>query len=79
MLVPAVADGCAQQPLPPAPAVGIPQALAAPHPARTAPRPPQFADVTGGCERILRTPVPLMYTRHNSRMLAVWLTLLPFT
>ncbi|KAL4421269.1 hypothetical protein ABPG75_010560 [Micractinium tetrahymenae] len=38
-----------------------------------------FADVTGGCERILRTPVPLMYTRHNSRFLMIWLTLLPFT
>lgn len=31
-----------------------------------------FADVTGGCERILRTPVPLMYTRHNSRFLMIW-------
>jgi predicted membrane chloride channel (bestrophin family) len=39
----------------------------------------QFADVTGGCERILRTPVPLMYTRHNSRFLMIWLSLLPFT
>ncbi|KAI7843435.1 hypothetical protein COHA_002913 [Chlorella ohadii] len=39
----------------------------------------QFADVTGGCERILRTPVPLMYTRHNSRMLTLWMTLLPFS
>ncbi|PSC76825.1 UPF0187 chloroplastic [Micractinium conductrix] len=38
-----------------------------------------FADVTGGCERILRTPVPLMYTRHNSRFLMIWLTLLPLT
>ncbi|KAI7836516.1 hypothetical protein COHA_009617 [Chlorella ohadii] len=38
-----------------------------------------FADVTGGCERILRTPVPLMYTRHNSRFLMIWLSLLPFT
>ena len=26
----------------------------------------------GGCERILRTPVPLMYTRHNSRFLMIW-------
>jgi hypothetical protein len=35
--------------------------------------------VTGGCERILRTPVPLSYSRHNSRFLIIWLTLLPFT
>ena len=34
-----------------------------------------FADVTGGCERILRTPVPLMYTRHNSRFLMIWCAL----
>ncbi|PRW33911.1 hypothetical protein C2E21_7229 [Chlorella sorokiniana] len=39
----------------------------------------QFADVTGGCERILRTPVPLAYSRHNSRMLTLWMTLLPFS
>jgi predicted membrane chloride channel (bestrophin family) len=39
----------------------------------------QFSDVTGGCERILRTPVPLSYSRHNSRFLIIWLTLLPFT
>ncbi|KAL4855747.1 Type-1 glutamine synthetase 1 [Chlorella vulgaris] len=39
----------------------------------------QYSDVTGGCERILRTPVPLSYSRHNSRFLIIWLTLLPFT
>lgn len=39
-------------------------------PALTSGQPPQ--DVTGGCERILRTPVPLMYTRHNSRFLLIW-------
>ncbi|KAL4435491.1 hypothetical protein ABPG77_006253 [Micractinium sp. CCAP 211/92] len=38
-----------------------------------------FADVTGGCERILRTPIPLSYTRHTSRFMMIWLTLLPFT
>ncbi|PSC67432.1 UPF0187 chloroplastic [Micractinium conductrix] len=38
-----------------------------------------FADVTGGCERILRTPVPLMYSRHTSRMLTIWLSFLPFS
>jgi predicted membrane chloride channel (bestrophin family) len=35
--------------------------------------------VTGGCERILRTPIPLSYTRHTSRFLIIWLTLMPFT
>ncbi|EFN53823.1 hypothetical protein CHLNCDRAFT_32075 [Chlorella variabilis] len=38
-----------------------------------------YSDVTGGCERILRTPVPLSYTRHTSRFMMIWLTLLPFT
>ena len=48
------------------------QARARPRPAANPcpPPPAQFADVTGGCERILRTPVPLMYTRHNSRWVA---------
>ncbi|KAI3425146.1 hypothetical protein D9Q98_008917 [Chlorella vulgaris] len=38
-----------------------------------------YSDVTGGCERILRTPIPLSYTRHTSRFMMIWLTLLPFT
>ncbi|KIY98116.1 hypothetical protein MNEG_9845 [Monoraphidium neglectum] len=38
-----------------------------------------FADCLGGCERILRTPIPLSYTRHTSRFLMIWLTLLPFS
>ncbi|KAI8464599.1 MAG: Bestrophin, RFP-TM, chloride channel-domain-containing protein [Monoraphidium minutum] len=38
-----------------------------------------FADCLGGCERILRTPIPLSYTRHTSRFLIIWLTLLPFS
>ncbi|KAI8476730.1 MAG: Bestrophin, RFP-TM, chloride channel-domain-containing protein [Monoraphidium minutum] len=38
-----------------------------------------FEDCLGGCERILKTPVPLSYTRHTSRFLIIWLTLLPFT
>lgn len=36
-----------------------------------------FHDILGGCERILRTPVPLSYTRHTSRLLALWLAVLP--
>lgn len=37
-----------------------------------------FEDVLGGCERLLRTPIPLSYTRHTSRFLLLWLTALPF-
>lgn len=36
-----------------------------------------FEDCQGGCERILRTPIPLSYTRHTSRFLLIWLTMLP--
>lgn len=38
-----------------------------------------FEDAMGSMERILRTPIPLSYTRHTSRFLLVWLILLPFT
>lgn len=38
-----------------------------------------FEDVVGGCERILRTPIPQSYTRHTSRFLMIWLLLMPFT
>jgi putative membrane protein len=37
-----------------------------------------FEDCLGGCERILKTPIPLSYTRHTSRFLMIWLTMLPF-
>eukprot|EP00667_Euglena_gracilis_P002353 EG_transcript_2357 len=37
----------------------------------------QLADVLGGCERILRTPIPLSYTRMLTRFLLVFLLLLP--
>ena len=30
------------------------------------------------CEKLLRTPLPLSYTRHTSRFLIMWLTWLPF-
>eukprot|EP00887_Chlorella_sp_A99_P008254 scaffold12.g8254.t1 len=36
-----------------------------------------FEDAVGTCERILRTPIPLSYTRHTSRFMVIWLTLLP--
>ncbi|GAB4817996.1 hypothetical protein N2152v2_005042 [Parachlorella kessleri] len=38
-----------------------------------------FEDSLGGCERILRTPIPLSYATHTSRFMIMWLTLLPFT
>ena len=31
----------------------------------------------GGCERILRTPLPTSYTRHTSRFLVIWLHMMP--
>jgi len=37
-----------------------------------------FQDVLGGCERLLRAPIPVSYTRHTARFLFAWLTLLPF-
>jgi hypothetical protein len=30
------------------------------------------------CEKLLRTPLPLSYSRHTSRFLVTWLTALPF-
>lgn len=38
-----------------------------------------FHDAHGACERILKTPIPLSYTRHTSRFLVIWLAALPFT
>ena len=38
----------------------------------------QLEDVVGTCERILKSPIPLSYTRHTSRFLVLWLFLLPF-
>jgi len=32
----------------------------------------------GGCERIQKTPIPSCFTRHTSRLLFVWSTLMPF-
>lgn len=37
-----------------------------------------FHDILGGCERILRAPIPVSYTRHTARFLFSWLTCLPF-
>ncbi|KDD74270.1 bestrophin [Helicosporidium sp. ATCC 50920] len=38
-----------------------------------------LGDTVGVCERILRTPIPLSYSRHTSRWLLVWLAFLPFS
>jgi putative membrane protein len=37
-----------------------------------------FEDNLGSCERLLTSPIPLVYTRHTARFLAGWLLLLPF-
>jgi len=37
-----------------------------------------YHDQLGACERLLRTPIPVSYTRHTSRFLFMWLTILPF-
>lgn len=38
----------------------------------------ELHDLLGACERILRTPIPVAYTRHTTRFLIIWLTVLPF-
>eukprot|EP00188_Purpureofilum_apyrenoidigerum_P005268 Plantae.Rhodophyta-Purpureofilum_apyrenoidigerum.ctg6715.p1 GENE.Plantae.Rhodophyta-Purpureofilum_apyrenoidigerum.ctg6715~~Plantae.Rhodophyta-Purpureofilum_apyrenoidigerum.ctg6715.p1 ORF type:complete len:368 (+),score=35.41 Plantae.Rhodophyta-Purpureofilum_apyrenoidigerum.ctg6715:147-1250(+) len=35
-------------------------------------------DVLGACERIIKTPVPLSYSRHTSRFLSIYAFTLPF-
>ena len=37
-----------------------------------------LVDLTGANERIFKSPVPLVYTRHTSRFLASFLVFLPF-
>jgi predicted membrane chloride channel (bestrophin family) len=41
----------------------------------------QFVEIVsslGICEKLLRTPIPLGYTRYSVRFVMIWLTLLPF-
>lgn len=38
-----------------------------------------LSDCLGSCERIFDSPVPLVYTRHLSRFLSLWLLLLPLS
>lgn len=35
-------------------------------------------DAFDSCEKIVRTPLPLSYSRHTLRFLVSWLTFLPF-
>jgi len=37
----------------------------------------KLTDDIGACERIFKSPIPLIYTRHTSRFVGVWLALLP--
>ena len=37
-----------------------------------------FEDNLGSSERLLTSPVPLVYSRHTARFLAIWMLLLPF-
>ena len=37
-----------------------------------------LVDLTGACERIFKSPVALVYTRHTARFLTAFLLLLPF-
>merc|ERR1711990_1363838 len=36
-----------------------------------------LCDDVGACERIFKSPIPLVYTRHTSRFVGVWLALIP--
>ena len=36
-----------------------------------------LCDDVGACERIFKTPIPLVYTRHTTRFVGIWLALLP--
>ena len=38
----------------------------------------EMVDQIGACERILKTPMPLVYTRHTERFLGLWLACMPF-
>jgi predicted membrane chloride channel (bestrophin family) len=37
----------------------------------------EFANAMGACDRIFTSPVPLFYTRHTARFLALWLLAMP--
>jgi len=37
----------------------------------------ELCDDVGACERIFKTPIPLVYSRHTARFVGSWLVLLP--
>merc|ERR1719498_30443 len=37
----------------------------------------KLVDYLGACERIFRSPIPLVYTRHTARFITVFMALLP--
>lgn len=37
----------------------------------------QLLNILGGCERIVKTPIPLSWSRHTSRLLSIWSLTLP--
>jgi len=37
----------------------------------------ELCDDVGACERIFKTPIPLVYSRHTARFVGSWLALLP--
>ncbi|KAL7474424.1 hypothetical protein ACHAW6_000396 [Cyclotella cf. meneghiniana] len=37
-----------------------------------------FEDTLGGCEHLLSSPIPLVYSHHTACFLSLWLLLLPF-
>lgn len=39
----------------------------------------ELCNALGACERIFGSPVPLVYTRHTARFLALWLLLMPLS
>lgn len=38
-----------------------------------------MGDNIGVCDKLLRYPIPLAYTRHTSRFMIIWLSAMPFT
>ena len=36
-----------------------------------------FVNMAGACERIFKTAIPACYTRHTSRFLMTYITLMP--
>ena len=37
-----------------------------------------LGDAVAVCDKLLRYPIPLAYTRHTSRFMGLWLTAMPF-